>query len=764
MNENSTSGPIDSRFISEEETRPVCEELPGCWINRLVKTRRQGRWFILKGLRQDFNVNAIFLELLKKEYALMVQLDHPNIAKAYAKETNDVLGPCIVMEFVDGVRLDEFLAGKPSVEARRKVAEQLVDALSYIHSKQILHRDLKPSNILVTRNGGNVKIIDFGLSDSDDYAILKQAAGTLKYMSPEQEAGGPVDCRSDIYSFGLLLRGLFPNRYRHISQRCARSDPDRRYESMEAVKEALERSDRRRRLVPYLCLGLVFLLALLPTFIQRAKPEELSPNTPENATADQRAYLQKVLWRNNVPIHAFIKEADEGKEYREVMMSKLSKLNIDISSEITDAGNFYSPGDPERLYFLSHCSMNQGTKRNWALKSIEKNCPSFETEFSKGRISRTVYDSLKWVVSPNVVTLPAADITATTATCGAELPDSTYASGAKTGLCWSPCHNPTTESHHASLNSPGGRVTLSGLSPASTYFVRSYVQTGAGTTYGNEVSFTTSEGMQDLPPGAARGLFSVSKSAQVYIAKGNLQYQASTGIWRFAPHQYDCVGIDNNKIASAWSGWIDLFGWGTSGHDHGAVNFQPWSGNADTRSDALHYAYGNPGSNLFEQDGTADWGCNKILNGGDANHLWRTPRVSELLFLLFNRNTESGVRFAKAQVAGVYGLILLPDNWNIAIYPLNATNNVNSRHDANIVSLSDWSRLESAGAVFLPEAGVRTVDGVFTHLGAYYTSEAASTDAWHIILDDAGLYFDARGHRGDGLSVRLVQDAGGKYF
>ena len=110
-------------------------------------------------------------------------------------------------------------------------------------------------------------------------------------------------------------------------------------------------------------------------------------------------------------------------------------------------------------------------------------------------------------------------------------------------------------------------------------------------------------------------------------------------------------------------------------------------------------------------------------------------------------------------MAGVYGLILLPDNWSISVYPLNAANNPDASHDSNSVSQDDWPHLEHAGAIFLPEAGVRTVDGVFTHFGAYYTSEAASTDAWHIILDDAGLYFDARGHRGDGLSVRLVQDS-----
>ena len=142
MNDVSTSGSIDGRFLSDVDTRTSYEEVPSWSFNRLVKARRQGRWFMLKGLKPEYKDQAIYLELLKKEYALMAQLDHPNIVKAYAKEENDVLGPCIVMEYIGGVRLDTFLSGNPTKAARRKVVDQLVDALTYIHSKQILHRDL----------------------------------------------------------------------------------------------------------------------------------------------------------------------------------------------------------------------------------------------------------------------------------------------------------------------------------------------------------------------------------------------------------------------------------------------------------------------------------------------------------------------------------------------------------------------------------------------------------------------------------------------
>lgn len=160
MTDISTSGPINDMFIKGDELQTHCEIVHNRSFNQLVKVKRQGRWFLLKGLKPEYRNQQVYLELLKKEYELMVQLDHPNIVRVSSKEVNDEFGPCIVMEYIDGMTLNEFLEGKPSKQLRRKVVDQLIDALSYIHGKQIVHRDLKPSNILVTRNGNNVKIID----------------------------------------------------------------------------------------------------------------------------------------------------------------------------------------------------------------------------------------------------------------------------------------------------------------------------------------------------------------------------------------------------------------------------------------------------------------------------------------------------------------------------------------------------------------------------------------------------------------------------
>ena len=192
--------------------------IPCKGFNLLCKAKRYGRWWVLKGLKEQYRQDENYKNLLHKEFDILISLQHPNIVSAYSVEEIPEMGTCIVMEWIDGITLEHWSGRKPEGEG---IFLQLLDAVHYIHAKQIVHRDLKPSNIMITHNGNHVKLIDFGLSDTDDFAILKQPAGTQGYISPEQIVSQQADIRNDIFSIGCILEKILPGKpYTAIIKRC----------------------------------------------------------------------------------------------------------------------------------------------------------------------------------------------------------------------------------------------------------------------------------------------------------------------------------------------------------------------------------------------------------------------------------------------------------------------------------------------------------------------------------------------------------------
>lgn len=192
--------------------------IPCKGFNLLCKAKRYGRWWVLKGLKEQYRQEENYKNLLHKEFDILISLQHPNIVSAYSMEEIPEMGTCIVMEWIDGITLEHWSGKKTEGE---DIFLQLLDAVHYIHAKQIVHRDLKPSNIMITHNGNHVKLIDFGLSDTDDFAILKQPAGTPGYISPEQIVSQQADIRNDIFSIGCILEKILPGKpYTVIIKRC----------------------------------------------------------------------------------------------------------------------------------------------------------------------------------------------------------------------------------------------------------------------------------------------------------------------------------------------------------------------------------------------------------------------------------------------------------------------------------------------------------------------------------------------------------------
>ena len=164
-------------------------------FERLFRCQRYNRLHILKALKPEYVGNAFYEQALRKEFDIGYQLEHPHVCRVMGWETLPQLGHCIVMEYIDGMTLREVMKrGLLTPVLARKFVAELCSALGYLHGKQIVHRDLKPENVLVTHNGHNIKLIDFGLSDCDNYDALKIPAGTRYYIAPEAlKVGQPLD-------------------------------------------------------------------------------------------------------------------------------------------------------------------------------------------------------------------------------------------------------------------------------------------------------------------------------------------------------------------------------------------------------------------------------------------------------------------------------------------------------------------------------------------------------------------------------------------
>ena len=266
------------------------------------------------------------------------------------------------------------------------------------------------------------------------------------------------------------------------------------------------------------------------------------------------------------------------------------------------------------------------------------------------------------------------------------------------------------------------------------------------------------------PTGAINGKFTINGNGnKVYFSEGNLQYKASDDKWRFAENQYEYIGNGNNGIGQYYSGWIDLYGWATSGWDCNNTYYHPWDSYNNNGS-----LYGPPGDyDLLENNSNSDWGIyNTIYSGPTATTGWRTLTILEWKYVFEQRNTISGKHYAKAQITGtngtINGVILLPDDWNMDYYNLSSCDNKLANYSSNPINSTVWSRdLEAHGAVFLPAAGGRggnTVNDVGNSGSYWSTSSSSNNNAYYVFFNDGNLNTGANnGGRCFGRSVRLVR-------
>ena len=283
MDTNSyTSGPIRSLSSQELGVNHLTdyELLSDSGHNLVYRAQMGGKWVILKAAKPDEGEQTRNRLLLEREFEIMHRLDSIYVVQTIAMVNDPQLGRSILMEYVHGRSLDKFVAGNPTSTERRRVADELMEALIFLHERQIVHGDLKPSNILITDSGNHVRLIDFGFSDNEAF-IAKNIGTSPSISSPEQLPTDVLKPERDIYALGKMLALLFPHSLKPVIRRCLASDRSR-YISVRQVRAALHRYWRMRWLMPWILAIttiIAFVIVFLPNPTETAQISEIQTDT-----------------------------------------------------------------------------------------------------------------------------------------------------------------------------------------------------------------------------------------------------------------------------------------------------------------------------------------------------------------------------------------------------------------------------------------------------------------------------------------------------
>ena len=370
MSESFTSGSFGNIVADSSSFHDYREvERVGAGYSKFYTVISGGRKLFLKAVNPEDGNTTENLNRLQREYDLLERLyGNEHIARCIEWRNDPKVGKCIVMEFVDGETLSEYLATSPSLSERKRVLNELLYAVSFIHAHQVVHNDLKPENILITRNGHNVKLIDFGYADGD-FNTCKATGGTKSYASPELLEGGNIDGKSDIYSIGFIIKALFPHRYGLIARKCQHKNTNGRYSKVSDIGKAIRRCDVWSLLsVVVAVIGIALFVAIwfvnkwqdesnvpVPAPVMTVDSTENSTNVQEEVSSEAKTDVRTIVSESDKKQSDVSRKASlDFDSIHKCYYDLYDKYERDIKAAIADGTIEYVEfGDPYQYRFAN---------------------------------------------------------------------------------------------------------------------------------------------------------------------------------------------------------------------------------------------------------------------------------------------------------------------------------------------------------------------------------------------------------------------------
>lgn len=257
----------------------------GCYV--LMKARKFGRWFLMKGLKEEYRGKEPYESLLKQEFELGRRLEHPNIIEyQYLKEIPGY-GNMILMDNIIGCPLDQYLTTHPDLPSKIRIVEQLCAGLEYLRRHQVVLDQLNTADVFIPELGGNVKIIDLGVAaHAEEQVATGEVAADA--ASPAKGKVKADATRSDIYALGKVLEEMdFPRKYNEVIEKCCESDSHDRYPDFDSFLNAFHQADKRQTvaywLVPLVIVAIFVVIFAVSHLKGNGSAEPAASTTTEQA-------------------------------------------------------------------------------------------------------------------------------------------------------------------------------------------------------------------------------------------------------------------------------------------------------------------------------------------------------------------------------------------------------------------------------------------------------------------------------------------------